>query len=61
MAKKDADLMESGAKVKLGTSDKIIRGFGYIFITLQVHFYTTVNNRSVKDTTNFNKRHSSLR
>ena len=34
---------------------------GYIFITLQVHFYTTVNNRSVKDTTNFNKRHSSLR
>lgn len=25
--------MESGAKVKLGTSDKIIRGFGYIFIT----------------------------
>lgn len=33
MAKKDADLMESGAKVKLGTSDKIIRGFGYIFIT----------------------------
>ena len=28
---------------------------GYIFITLQVHFYTTVNNRSVKDTTNFNK------
>ena len=33
----------------------------YIFITLQVHFYTTVNNRSVKDTTNFNKRHSSLR
>lgn len=33
MAKKDADLMESGAEVKLGTSDKIIRGFGYIFIT----------------------------
>jgi len=28
MAKKeDKDLMESGAKVKLGTSDKIIRGF----------------------------------
>lgn len=25
--------MESGAEVKLGTSDKIIRGFGYIFIT----------------------------
>ena len=25
--------MESGAKVKLGTSDKIIRGFGYAFIT----------------------------
>ena len=29
----DKDLMESGAKVKLGTSDKIIRGFGYAFIT----------------------------
>lgn len=26
--------MESGAKVKIGTSDKIIRGFGYTFITL---------------------------
>lgn len=25
--------MESGAKVKLGTSDKIIRGFGYVFLT----------------------------
>ena len=25
--------MESGAKVKLGTSDRIIRGFGYIFVT----------------------------
>lgn len=35
MAKKeDKDLMESGAKVKLGTSDKIIRGFGYAFLTL---------------------------
>ncbi|MBO5033249.1 MAG: carbohydrate ABC transporter permease [Lachnospiraceae bacterium] len=34
MAKKqDKDLMESGAKVRLGTSDKIIRGFGYVFIT----------------------------
>ena len=34
MAKKqDMDLMESGAKVKLGTSDKIIRGFGYVFVT----------------------------
>lgn len=34
MAKnKDKDLMESGAKVKLGTSDKVIRGFGYAFIT----------------------------
>lgn len=29
----DKDLMESGAKVKLGTSDKIIRGFGYAFVT----------------------------
>ncbi len=29
----DKDLMESGAKVKLGTSDRIIRGFGYAFIT----------------------------
>lgn len=33
MAKQDKDLAESGAKVKLGTSDKIIRGFGYAFIT----------------------------
>lgn len=30
---KDKDLMESGAKVKLGSSDKIIRGFGYTFVT----------------------------
>lgn len=34
MAKEDKDLMESGTKVKLGTSDKIIRGFGYVFLTL---------------------------
>lgn len=35
MAKKEnKDFMESGAKVKLGTSDKIIRGFGYVFLTL---------------------------
>lgn len=35
MAKnKDMDMMESGAKVKLGTSDKVIRGFGYVVITL---------------------------
>lgn len=34
MAKKNLDYMESSAKVKLGTSDKVIRGFGYIFITL---------------------------
>ena len=34
MAKEDKDLMESGAKVKLGTSDRIIRGFGYVFLTL---------------------------
>lgn len=34
MAKKNMDLMDSGAKVKLGTSDKVIRGFGYIFITI---------------------------
>jgi len=32
--KKDMDMEMSGAKVKLGTSDIIIRGFGYIFITL---------------------------
>lgn len=32
MAKQDADLMDSGAKVKLGASDMIIRGFGYAFI-----------------------------
>lgn len=34
MAKQDTDLMESGAKVRLGTSDKVIRGFGYFFVTL---------------------------
>ncbi len=34
MAKKDLDIAESGAKVKLGTSDKVIRGFGYILISL---------------------------
>lgn len=32
--KNDLDMMESGAKVKLGTSDKVIRGFGYVFITI---------------------------
>lgn len=35
MAKKqDKDMVDSGAKVKLGTSDKVIRGFGYVFMTL---------------------------
>ncbi|MCD7954555.1 MAG: carbohydrate ABC transporter permease [Lachnospiraceae bacterium] len=34
MAKKDLDLMDSSAKIKLGRSDKIIRGFGYVFVTL---------------------------
>lgn len=34
MAKKNMDLVDSGAKVKLGTSDKVIRGFGYVFITV---------------------------
>lgn len=35
MAKKqDKDMLDSGAKVKLGTSDKVIRGFGYIFMTI---------------------------
>lgn len=35
MAKKqDKDMMDSGAKVKIGTSDKIIRGFGYVFMTI---------------------------
>lgn len=33
MAKQDADLIDSGAKVKLGASDMMIRGFGYAFIT----------------------------
>lgn len=33
MAKQDMDLAASGAKVKLGASDKIIRGFGYAFVT----------------------------
>ena len=27
-------MVDSGAKVKLGTSDKVIRGFGYVFMTL---------------------------
>ena len=34
MAKKDLDIENSGAKVKLGKSDMCIRGFGYVFITL---------------------------
>ena len=34
MAKQDKGLMQSGAKVRLGTSDKVIRSFGYIFITI---------------------------
>lgn len=35
MAKKqDKDMMDSGAKVRIGTSDKIIRGFGYVFMTI---------------------------
>ena len=32
--KKDMDLEMSGAKVKLGTSDIIIRSFGYVIITI---------------------------
>jgi multiple sugar transport system permease protein/putative aldouronate transport system permease protein len=31
--KKDMDLMESGAKVKIGASDMVIRGFGYVLVT----------------------------
>lgn len=34
MAKDKSENTESGTKIKLGTSDKIIRGFGYVFITL---------------------------
>lgn len=33
MSKKNLDLEASGAKVKLGKSDMIIRGFGYVFVT----------------------------
>ena len=33
MDKKDLDIENSGAKVRLGKSDKVIRGFGYGFIT----------------------------
>lgn len=33
MAKKDLDLMTSGAKVKLGVSDIVIRTIGYILVT----------------------------
>ncbi len=32
--KKNDDYIEQGAKVKLGTSDKIIRTFGYVIITI---------------------------
>ena len=32
--KEYSEQVETGAKVKLGTSDKIIRGFGYIFVTI---------------------------
>ena len=32
--KEYSEQVETGAKVKLGTSDKIIRGFGYIFVTV---------------------------
>ncbi len=32
--KKDLDLMESGAKVKIGASDMVIRGVGYVLVTL---------------------------
>ena len=34
MARRDEDLMDSSARVKLGRADYIIRGFGYTFITL---------------------------
>ncbi len=34
MAKVDKDMMQSGAKVRLGASDRAIRGFGYVFITI---------------------------
>lgn len=34
MAKQDKDLMDSSAKIKLGKSDMIIRGFAYTFVTL---------------------------
>lgn len=34
MRKKKIDYIEQGAKVKIGTSDKIIRSFGYVVLTL---------------------------
>ncbi|MCD8336250.1 MAG: carbohydrate ABC transporter permease [Lachnospiraceae bacterium] len=34
MAKKNKDFVDSGAKIKLGKSDMIIRGFAYTFITI---------------------------
>lgn len=34
MAKKDLDIENSGAKVKLGKTDMAIRGFGYVFVTI---------------------------
>ena len=34
MAKNMDDMMESTSKIKLTTSDYVIRGIGYVFITL---------------------------
>lgn len=34
MAKKDLDIENSGAKVRLGKTDMAIRGFGYVFVTI---------------------------
>ena len=42
--KEYSEQVETGAKVKLGTSDKIIRGFGYIFVTIYAVCYSSLFN-----------------
>ena len=57
MAKKqDKDMMDSGAKVKIGTSDRIIRGFGYVFMTIYavcclIPFFIIVSTSFTSETT----------
>ena len=57
MAKKqDMDLQMSGAKVKLGKSDIVIRGAGYILITIYAPVsYTHLKTEEGKYKTNADK------